>query len=178
MEKVEDAGDRIVVRASTPLVAVACPDCGVLTARVHGRYERTVGDLPIGARRVQVVVRVRRLVCPTFGCRRTFREQVPGVLQRYQRRTERLQALVGAVARELAGRGAARLLSTLAVPLSRHSTVRALLRISYAAPPVPRVLGVAHTGLRNPWRSWKRQRRRRRSLGLVLKRVACALRSS
>jgi transposase len=148
IEKVEDAGDRIVVRASTPLVAVACPDCGVPTARVHGLHERTVGDLPIGARRVQVVVRVRRLVCPTFGCRQTFREQVPGVLQRYQRRTERLQALVGVVARELAGRGAARLLSKLAVPLSRHSTVRALLRIPLAAPPVPRVLGVDDFALR------------------------------
>ncbi len=148
IEKVEDAGDRIVVRARTPPVAVACPDCGVSTARVHGLYERTVGDVPVDARRVQVVVRVRRLVCPTFGCRRTFREQVPGVLQRYQRRTVRLQALVGAVARELAGRGAARVLSALAVPLSRHSTIRALLRTPYAAPPIPRVLGVDDFALR------------------------------
>ncbi len=65
LEKVEDAGDRIVVRARTPPVAVACPDCGVLTARVHGLHERTVGDVPLDVRRVQVVVRVRRLVCPT-----------------------------------------------------------------------------------------------------------------
>ncbi|GAA3926938.1 hypothetical protein Aau02nite_22970 [Amorphoplanes auranticolor] len=55
---------------------------------------------------------------------------------------------VGAVARELAGRGAARLLSELAVPLSRHSTVRALLRIPVTAPPVPRVLGVDDFALR------------------------------
>lgn len=145
IEQVEDVGDQIVVRASTPLVAVACPDCGVPTARVHGLYERTVGDVPVDARRVQMVVRVRRLVCPTFGCRRTFLEQAPGVLHRHQRRTVRLQALVGAVARELAGRGAARLLSKLAVPLSRDSTVRALLRMPLdfamaqlsAAGPVP-----------------------------------------
>jgi len=148
IEKVEEAGDTIVVRARTPLAAVACPDCGVPSARVHGLHERTVGDVPVDVRRVQIVVRVRRLVCPTFGCRQTFREQIPGVLQRYQRRTERLQALVGAVARELAGRGAARLLSALAVPLSRHSTVRALLRIPYAMPPVPRVLGVDDFALR------------------------------
>ncbi|MCT2279297.1 ISL3 family transposase [Micromonospora chalcea] len=148
VEKVEDAGDRIVVRASTPLVAVACPDCGVLTAQVHSLHQRTVGDAPVDARRVQVVVRVRRLVCPTRGCRRTFREQVPGVLHRYQRRTVRLQALVEGVARELAGRGAARLLSALAVPASRHSTLRALLRIPVVAPPVPRVLGVDDFALR------------------------------
>ena len=60
----------------------------------------------------------------------------------------RLQALIGAVARELAGRGAARLLSKLAVPLSRHSTVRTLLRMPYATPPVPRVLGVDNFAFR------------------------------
>jgi transposase len=148
MEKVEDAGGKIVVQARTPLVAVARPDCGVPSSRVHSLHERMVGDVPVDARRVLLVVRVRRLVCPIFGWRRTFREQVPGVLQRYQRRTERLLVLVGAVGRELAGRGAARLLSKLAAPVSRHSTIRALLRILLAAPPVPRVLGVDDFALR------------------------------
>jgi hypothetical protein len=45
-------------------------------------------------------VRVRRLVCPTRGCRHTFREQVPGVLDRYQRRTTRLTKQVKAVVKE------------------------------------------------------------------------------
>jgi transposase len=148
MEKVEDAGDRIIVRARTPLVAVACPDCGASTGRVHSLHQRTVGDVPVDGRRVQIVVSVRRLVCPTSGCRRTFREQIPGVLQRYQRRTPRLQALVDAVARELAGRGAARLLAKLSVPLSRHASLRALLRIPRAALQVPRVLGVDDFALR------------------------------
>jgi Transposase len=74
-----------------------------------------------------VTLRLRRLVCPTYGCRQTFREQVPGVLERYRRRTPRLDAQIGAVARELAGHGAARLLAKLAVQTSRHSTVRSLL---------------------------------------------------
>jgi len=65
---------------------------------VHGYHERTVADVPVDARRVQVVVRIRRLVCPARGCRQTFREQVPGVLERHQRRTPRLTARAGAVA--------------------------------------------------------------------------------
>ena len=88
MEKVEDADDRNVVRARTPSAA-ACPDCGVPTTPVHCLHERTVGDVPVDGRRVLIVVRVQRLVCPSFGCRRTFREQVPGVLRQYQRRTVR-----------------------------------------------------------------------------------------
>jgi hypothetical protein len=148
MEKVEDAGDRIMVRARTPRVAVTCPDCGASSERVHSLHQRTVGDVPVDGRRVQIVVSVRRLVCPTSGCRRTFCEQIPGVLQRYQRRTPRLQALVDAVARELAGRGAARLLTKLSLPLSRHASLRALLRIPRAALQVPRVLGVDDFALR------------------------------
>jgi transposase len=74
LDEVEDFGDRIVVRARTPLVAVACPDCGVSTTRVHSLHERTVGDVHVDGRRAVIVVRLRRLACPSFGCRRTFRE--------------------------------------------------------------------------------------------------------
>jgi transposase len=116
--------------------------------RVHGYHERMVHDVPVDARRVLVVVRVRRLVCPTYGCRQTFREQIPGVLVRYQRRTPRLDAQIGAVARELAGRGTIRVLTALPVPLSRHTAVRALLHIPVAEQPIPRVLGVDDFALR------------------------------
>jgi transposase len=58
---------------------------------VHEYGERTVADVPAGGRRVLVTVRVRRMRCPHLDCTvQTFREQVPGVLDRYQRRTTRL----------------------------------------------------------------------------------------
>lgn len=148
VEEVTDEGEWILVRGRTTAQAGVCPDCGAATTRVHGYHERTVSDVCVDACRVLLIVRMRRLVCPTSGCRRTFREQVPGVLERYQRRTVRLAGQVGAVARELAGRGAARLLSELGVRLSRHTTVRALLRVPVAALPVPRVLGVDDFALR------------------------------
>ncbi len=88
------------------------------------------------------------LVCPTHGCRQTFREQIPGVLERYQRRTPRLAGQIGAVVRALAGRAGARVLSALAVPLSRHTALRVLLRLALPPPRVPRVLGVDDFALR------------------------------
>jgi len=103
IEDVEDAGEVIVVRARTAGRAVACPDCGTQTVRVHGYHERMAADVPVDGRRVLVRVRVRRMRCPVNGCpRQTFREQVPGVIDRYQRRTSRLAGQVAAVARELA----------------------------------------------------------------------------
>src|ERR1017187_9244949 len=73
---------------------------------------RTVADVPADGRPVVVRVRVQRMRCPVPGCPvQTFREQVPGVLDRYQRRTTRLAGQAGEVARRLAGpAGAARLL--------------------------------------------------------------------
>ncbi len=139
----------VCVRARTRDGPVACPECGMLTARVHGYYERAAADVPVGGRRVLLRVRVRRMRCAALGCAvQTFREQVPGVLDRYQRRTTRLAGQVSAVVRELAGRAGARLLSALGILLSRHTALRALLRIPLPALAVPRVLGIDDFALR------------------------------
>ncbi|MET7718665.1 ISL3 family transposase [Streptomyces sp. NPDC005407] len=148
VEDVVDEGEWIWVRARTPEGPAACPGCGAETTRVHGYHLRTVADVPVDGRRVVVGVRVRRLVCPTRGCRHTFREQVPGVLERYQRRTARLTRQVKAVVKELAGRAEARLLGILAVGLSRHTALRALLSIPLPTGRVPRVIGVDDFALR------------------------------
>ncbi|MFF3437598.1 ISL3 family transposase [Streptosporangium sp. NPDC002721] len=148
VQDVADEGKRIRVRARTPDGPVACPGCGAETARVHGYHERSVADVPVDARRVFVAVRIRRLICPTRGCRQTFREQLPGVLERYQRRTPRLSGHIGAVVRELAGRAGTRVLSALAMPLSRHTALRILLQLPLPQFQVPRVLGVDDFALR------------------------------
>ncbi|GGS28094.1 hypothetical protein GCM10010269_78400 [Streptomyces humidus] len=148
IEEVTDEGERIVVRARTPTEAAVCPVCGAPSGRVHGYQLRTVADVPVDGRRVVVRVRVRRLVCPTRGCCHTFREQVPGVLERYQRRTARLTRQVKAVVKELAGRAGARLLAVLAVGLSRHTALRTLLRIPLPTGRRPRVIGVDDFALR------------------------------
>jgi len=149
IEDVEDAGEVIVVRAGTRGGAAACPGCGTETGRVHGYHERTAAGVPVDGRRVLVKVRARRMRCPALGCTvQTFREQVSGVLERYQRRISRLTAQVSAVARELAGRASARLLPALGTGVSRHTALRALLAIRLPGLEVPRVLGIDDFALR------------------------------
>lgn len=148
IEDVTDEGERIVVRARTPRDAAVCPVCGASSGQVHGYHWRTVADVPVDGRRVVVVVRVRRLACPTRGCRQTFREQLPGVLERYQRRTARLTRQVKAVVKELAGRAGSRVLAGLAVGLSRHTALRTLLDIALPIGRTPRVIGVDDFALR------------------------------
>src|SRR5260370_23371412 len=149
IEDVQDAGEVIAVRARTPDRAVACLGCGAETARVHEYHERTVADVPVDGRRVLARVRVRRMRCPVPECKvQTFREQVPGVLDRYQRRTSRLTAQVSAAARELAAPAGTRLLAKLGVPVSRHTMLRALLRLPLPKAAVPRGLGIDDFALR------------------------------
>ena len=149
IEDVGDAGEVICVRARTRDAAVACPGCGTETARVHGYCERTVGGRagrrPAGPGQGAGPPDA----LPALGCGvQTFREQVPGVLDRYQRRTVRLTGQVSAIARELAGRASVRLLPALGISASRHTMLRVLLRIPLPALAVPRVLGIDDFALR------------------------------
>ena len=98
--------------------------------QVHGYYDRTVADVPADGRPVVVRVRVRRMRCPALGCPvQTFREQVPGVLDRYQRRTPRLACQARRRSPPVSGRAGAGLLAALGIPLSRHTALRILLRL-------------------------------------------------
>jgi transposase len=149
IEDVTDQGDVIVVRARTGSGPLPCPRCGTATNVVHGHAERTVADVPADGRPVVLRVRVRRLRCPDLDCPvQTFREQVPGVLERYQRRTARLTVQAGEVVRGLAGRAGAGLLGSLGVPVSRHTALRVLLWIPLPEVSVPRVLGIDDFALR------------------------------
>ena len=112
-------------------------------------HERTAADVSADGRRAVLKVRARRMRCPVTGCAvQTFREQVPGVLSRYQQRTARLAGQVSAIARELAGRASSRLLPALGITASRHTMLRALLKIPLPALTVPRVLGIDDFALR------------------------------
>lgn len=146
---IEDAGEVIVVHARTRDGAVQCPSCGTLTGHVHAFCERVPADVPVDGRRVLVRVRVRRMRCRAEDCaRQTFREQVPGVLERYQRRTVRLSEQLRGVARELAGRAAARLLPAIGIIAGKDSALRALLGIALPERALPRVLGIDDFALR------------------------------
>ena len=111
IEDVAEQGELILIRAPDTVGDGGVP--GLWSAVAAGaRLSRTGGRRCAGRCPPDVLrVTVRRLVCPTRGRRQTFREQVPGVLERYQRRTLRLAGQIGAAVKVLAGRAGARLLS-------------------------------------------------------------------
>ena len=149
IDEVLDQGLVVRVRARTPPTAVACPRCGQLSTRVHAYHQRQLSDLPVGGRGVIIELRVRRLICLTTSCpRRTFREQVPALAQRWARRTRQLTALVGDLAVILAGRAGAAVLSRLGVRISRTTVLRILMALPTPAGSAPTVLSVDDFALR------------------------------
>jgi hypothetical protein len=115
---------------------------GPMTGRVHGFCSWPVTDVPVDGRRVVISLQVRRLFCPARGySRQTFRKQVPGLLERYQRPTSRLTGQLGAVVKELAGRAGARLSAVLAVAVSRSTALRLLMRLPLSRLPIPASAG-------------------------------------
>nr|WP_214662278.1 transposase family protein [Streptomyces polyasparticus] len=141
VERVWVENGAVCISARTRELPVGCPDCAAVAVRVPSRYVRTLADLAVGGRTVSVGLSVRRLFCDSLDCgRRTFAEQVEGLTVRYQRRSPQLQHLAVMAAVLLAGRGGARLLQILNVPLSRTSVLFHLRRMPPAA--MPRVLGV------------------------------------
>ncbi|MFE2475244.1 transposase family protein [Streptomyces sp. NPDC059389] len=143
VERVWVDGGVVRVAACTRESTVVCPDCGRGSVRLHSRYCRTLADVAVGGRPVLIELSVRRLFCDSPDCgRRTFAEQVEGLTRSYRRRSPLLQHLVEMAGVLLAGRGGARLLQILKVPLSRTSALFHLMRLSLPQAATPRVLGV------------------------------------
>ena len=84
------SGRRVIVRADD--VADGCPECGVISVRVHAGCRQRVKDVP-HAGHLEVIVVKPRLVCPERGCpRRTF-TQATGELPLRARCTTRLRTI-------------------------------------------------------------------------------------
>jgi hypothetical protein len=90
---VRKAGRLIMVRPTRSFGV--CPSCGVVSQRVHSRYQRRVSDLPLAGRSVQLVIIARRFRCDAVLCgRQIFTERFDdGVIAPSARHTARLDCV-------------------------------------------------------------------------------------
>jgi transposase len=122
---VEDLGGTVRIVARTRTASLACRGCGVVSARVHDRYQRRLHDLACGGRPVEVMLEARRFCCGNPACPvATFAGQVPGLTAWYQRRTAGLRGLLEKTALALAGRAGSRLAAALGAIVSRFTLIR------------------------------------------------------
>ena len=136
--------DRVVIWVRAKAHDCACPDCGERSRRVRSRYWRRPTGLPLGGRRVELRVMVRRFQCDAVLCpRRIFAERfADGALAPLARRTERLDHIVHHLGLALGGRPAAAFAARLMTPVSNDTLLRVVRR--RARPPADRlaVIGI------------------------------------
>ena len=122
--------DRVGVVVRSGAAAAACPSCAFVSHRVQSSYRRRAADLPLGGRRVELQVVVRRFRCDAVLCgRQIFAERFSAdVLPAFARRTTRLERIVHQLGLALGGRPAANLASRLLLPVSRDTLLRVVRR--------------------------------------------------
>lgn len=118
----------LVVRSGS--ATATCPDCRTSSRRIQSRYQRRAADLPLGGRRVELQVMVRRFWCDAAACgRKIFAERFSeDVLPTFARRTSRLEQIVHHLGLALGGRPGASLAQRLRLPVSRDTLLRVIRR--------------------------------------------------
>jgi transposase len=138
-----------VIEASAAGSSAACPGCGAESIRVHGRYQRSLCDTPLGGAAVVIRLQIRRFICAAAGCaRRTFAEQISGLTTPHARYSPLLRAALTAVAVALAGRPGASLARTLGMGASRDTLLNLLRAVPERSIGGVTVLGVDDFALR------------------------------
>jgi transposase len=142
----------ITIRASKD--SAVCPSCDTISRRVHSRYQRRVGDLPLSGRSVELVVIARRFRCDAVLCgRRIFAERFGAdVLAPSARRTGRLDCIVHHLGLALGGRPAANFARRLMLPVSNDTLLRVVRRRAHIPSEPLNVIGI------DDW-AWRRNHR-------------------
>jgi transposase len=137
----EEHGISLVLSATAP--KAMCPACVHPACRVHGRYLRTLADLPWATTPVELLLWVRRFCCDTPTCaRQTFTERLPLVAPSYARATARLRTSQTSTGLALGGSAGARHLARQGLPGSRSTLLRRVRALPDPQGPEPHVVGV------------------------------------
>lgn len=119
-----------------------CPQCGMLSERIHSYYWRKGQDLPISDQPTRLLIRARRFRCLNEDCpRQTFAEPV-ALLPAYARRTVRFTNSLRSVAFALGGEAGGRLATQLRMPTSPDTLLRIIRQTHFLPASEARVVGV------------------------------------
>lgn len=112
-------GDSLTISGCLRGSEAHCPVCGQPSRRVHGRYTRTLADLPWSGMPVRLRVRVRKFFCDQPTCeRRIFAERLKEVARVRARGTDRQREALEWIAFALGGEAGARLARELGLIVS------------------------------------------------------------
>jgi transposase len=120
-----------------------CPFCQASSRRIHGKYGRTLSDLPCAGRQVTLLLTVRKFVCRNVACSsHIFTERLPTFTLPYARMTNRLREVLQKLGFATSGEAGARLSDHLGMPVTAPRLIRTLRLVLIPPPSTVRVIGV------------------------------------
>jgi transposase len=102
-----------------------CPICGKKSSRVHGSYYRRLQDLSVFSKEVTIKLHVKKYVCHNSQCdRKIFSQQLPSGLDRYSRRTNRVNEQLTKMSLEVSARKSSWISRLSMIPVSPSTCLR------------------------------------------------------
>lgn len=139
----------VTVALATTDDTSACPRCRSVSATVHARYRRSLGDRPCLGLPVVYAVTVRKFVCRRRDCpQRVFCERLPELADAHARTTGELADTHRHLGLALGGEAGARLATKLAVPTSPDTLLRRVKDAPDEPTPRPRYIGLDDWAIR------------------------------
>lgn len=122
-------GDLLTISGCLRASEAHCPVCGRASRRVHGRYIRTLADLPWSGTPVRLRLRVRKFFCDEPSCeRKIFAERLDEVARPFARGTDRQRGALEWIAFALGGEAGARLARELGLLVSPDTLLNRIRR--------------------------------------------------
>ncbi|WP_309915103.1 MULTISPECIES: ISL3 family transposase [unclassified Arcicella] len=124
-------------------ISSCCPLCQTISFKIHSRYARTIGDLPVSGKLAKLKLQVRKFFCENSDCaRKIFTERFKEQLSAYSRRFERLNNLISSMGLELGGNVAHRIGKLCYVKISASTILRLVLKCPIPIIQLPKIIGV------------------------------------
>ena len=114
-------GQNIIMEIGSTVKSLRCPYCGIISHKVHSRYQRDIQDLPIQGKHVVLLVTTRKMFCSNPGCQnKTFSERHPFVAVN-GRKTIRLENSILGRSLDVSSINASKILASEGVTVSKSS---------------------------------------------------------
>lgn len=124
-------------------VSSQCPVCQEFSSKIHSRYLRIIGDLPISGKIATINLHVRKFFCENSDCvRKIFSERFKNELKSYARRFERLNECLSFMGLELGGNLAQRIGTLSFVKISASTILRLIMKCPIQPIALPKIIGV------------------------------------
>jgi len=102
-----------------------CPKCGKKSGRVHGSYYRQLKDLSVFSKEVTIKLHVKKYLCRNTQCnRKIFSQQLSSGLDRYSRRTRRVNEQLTKTSLEVSARKSSWISKLSLIPVSPSTCLR------------------------------------------------------